>query len=269
MKFTKYTALSKTLSLCVLSLYLVACSSNPEKTDTVEKKSAAQGKSVEMADAATSTQKPAAVSSVLPAGSVIPNPYLMTKPKLDEKTEVNFQDAIAAIQQKNWARAESVLQKLAEANPSLSGVQLNLGIVHLAKGDVAKAEAAFNNAIRVNSKNVDAYNQLAVLKRDQGKFTEAEVLYQKALAAWSFYPAGHKNIAILYEMYMGKPELALPHFQAYQQLLSAPDKQVDSWVADLDRRLNGTRAPVKAVEENTGVVQTQTESAPQEKSEAK
>jgi hypothetical protein len=46
-------------------------------------------------------------------------------------------------------------------------------------------------------------------------------------------------------LYLGKPEQALPHYQAYQQLLPAPDKQVDSWVADLQRRLNAAKASDK------------------------
>jgi Flp pilus assembly protein TadD len=128
----------------------------------------------------------------------------------------------------------------------LSGVYLNLGIVYRNKGDLEKAIAEFNLAITANMRNVDAYNQLAVLKRESGDFNGAETLYQKALSIWPFYPEGHKNIAILYDLYLGKPELALSHYQAYQQLLPAPDKQVDSWVADLQRRLAKGKTPEKA-----------------------
>jgi Flp pilus assembly protein TadD len=158
--------------------------------------------------------------------------------KYSERVEVNFQDAVNAIQQKNWARAETVLTSLAEKNPQLSGVHLNLGIVYKAKGDNEKAAAAFNRAITANSKNVEAYNHLAVLKREAGDFAAAEALYQKALMVWPFYPEGHKNIAILYDLYLAKPEQALPHYLAYQQLVPAPDKQLDSWIAELQRVLN-------------------------------
>lgn len=252
MKFNK--SLLGLLSIAALSMCLATlsgCSSNPEKAgeeksaDAENPKSTKTKKGDEKA-ATTEAGKPAAVSSVLPEGPATPNPYLLTKPKLSTQVEASFHDAIAAMQKQNWNYAEGVLKQLATSNPNLSGVHLNLGIVYHATGDNAKATEAFNKAITANPKNMDAYNQLAVLKRETGDFAGAEGLYKKALAVWPFYPEGHKNIAILYELYMGKPELALPHYQAYQQLLPAPDKQVDSWVADLQRRLNGGKNPEKA-----------------------
>ena len=217
-----------------LVVMLAGCAANPDKP----KKTAAEAAPKDLVNAASATT---VSSSALPAGPVTPNPYLQNPQKFGEQIEVSFQDAVAAIQQKNWAHAEAVLVPLAEKNPALSGVQLNLGIVYRAKGDTEKAAAAFSRAIAANAKNVNAYNQLAVLKREAGDFAAAEALYQKALAVWPFYPEGHKNIAILYDLYLGKPETALPHYLAYQQLLGAPDKQLDSWIADLQRRLNGKK----------------------------
>ena len=226
------------VSFLVISL-LQACGSNPEKSE-------ATGKKIEKDAAAEDlTTKPKAniPTSVLPAGPVTPNPYLQNPPKLSDQVQASFQAAVAAMQQKKWDEAEVALKQLAEKNPKLSGLYLNLGIVYRNKGLNDKAAEEFNRAITINPKNLDAYNQLAVLKRDSGDLSAAETLYQKALAVWPFYPEGHKNIAILYDLYLSKPEQALPHYQAYQQLLSAPDKQVDSWVAELQRRLNSGKAP--------------------------
>lgn len=224
----------RTLLCClVASTFIFGCSSNPEKDATDTEKSESN-KQVDTA------------ASALPAGPATPNPYLQTKPNVSSQVENNFRNATAAMQQKNWSQAETILQTLATSNPNLSGVHLNLGIVYRAKNDMAKAEEAFNRAITANSKNLDAYNQLALLKREAGEFSDAELLYQKALGVWRFHPETHKNIAILYELYLGKAELALPHYQAYQQLLPAPDKQVDSWVADLQRRVGGGKSPAKA-----------------------
>ena len=218
---------------------LGACGSAPEKP--------AEQKPIEKS---LSAKKPAAAkvevpSSVLPVGPVMPNPYLQNPQKFSEQVEINFRSAVVAMQQKNWDYAESTLKLLAERNPKLSGVHLNLGIVYRNKGNAEKAAEEFNRAINANMKNVEAYNQLAVLKREAGDFTEAERLYQRVLTIWPFFPEGHKNIAILYDLYLGKPEQALPHYQAYQQLLPAPDKQVDSWVADVQRRLNAGKASDK------------------------
>lgn len=242
MRFNKRSVHSA-LFMALLAL-LAACNTAPTKPAD-KKVLAAEG-----ADAAVDGEKPAAPkvvvrSSALPPGPATPNPYLQSAPKLNEQVQASFHDAVAAMQQKNWSAAEAGLTALAEKNPKLSGVQLNLGIVYRNQGDTEKAAAAFNNAITVNPKNVDAYNQLAVLKREAGDFAAAENLYNKALGVWPFYPEGHKNLAILYDLYLGKPEQALPHYQAYQQLLPAPDKQLDSWVADLQRRLNAAPASDK------------------------
>jgi len=247
MKFNKLLLISFIIgSLC-------ACSSTqkrspeaekPVEIKAIEKSSTADTNNKTEADASTAA-KVAVVSTVLPAGPATPNPYLQNPQKFSEQVEINFRDAVSSMQQKNWDHAESVLLRLAEKNPKLSGVYLNLGIVYRNKGETEKAAEAFNRAINANIKNVDAYNQLAVLKREAGDFAAAETLYQKALAIWPFFPEGHKNIAILYDLYLGKPEQALPHYQAYQQLLPSPDKQVDSWLADLQRRLNKGNASEK------------------------
>jgi tetratricopeptide (TPR) repeat protein len=228
---------------------LSACGSAPEKPSDQKPIEKAASKNTEVKSDA-GVEKLAAVkveipSSVLPAGPATPNPYLQNPQKFSEQVEINFRAAVVAMQQKNWDFAESTLKQLAEKNPKLSGIHLNLGIVYRNKGNTEKAVEAFDRAIKANMKNVDAYNQLAVLKREAGDFAAAESLYQKALGIWPFYPEGHKNIAILYDLYLGKPEQALPHYQAYQQLLSAPDKQVDSWIADVQRRLNAGKASDK------------------------
>ena len=224
-------------------IFLSGCGSNPEKpvkdNKTIEKM-ADTGQ--ESSAAAQPKPKVNIPTSILPAGPATPNPYLQNPPKLSDQVQVGFNDAVASMQQKKWDQAEVVLKQLAEKNPKLSGIYLNLGIVYRNKGDAVKAVEEFNRAITANPKNLDAYNQLAVLKRESGDFVAAENLYQKALGVWPFYAEGHKNIAILYDLYLSKPEQALPHYLAYQQLLTTPDKQVDSWVAEIQRRLNTGKA---------------------------
>lgn len=230
MKFNSALAL---LAAVIFSCLLFSCSANPEKVSgqPAEKKSES--------DAGSSDQQFAVPTSVLPAGPATPNPYLQSRLSVPAAAEASFRAAVVAIQQKNWAQAETLLQPLAASYPALSGIPLNLGIVYRAQGDTQKAADAFALAIKLNVKNLDAYNQLAVLQREVGHFSEAEALYQQALKVWPFHAESQKNIAILYELYMGKPQQALPHYLAYRQLLPAPDKQLDSWIADLQRRLGG------------------------------
>ncbi len=212
--------------LLVAVLVLQACSSSAPKK-SADKKSAAD--------------EPVAVApagaSILPAGPVTPNPYLQNKPSISSAATQQFANATRAMRNKQWQQAETLLQQLVAQNNKLSGAYLNLGLVYRAQKEDKRAEQAFTDAITANHTNLDAYNQLAILQREQGRFSDAESNYKKALSVWPFHAESHRNIGILYDLYFGKNAEALAHFEAYQQLRGDGDKQVTGWIADLQRRL--------------------------------
>jgi tetratricopeptide (TPR) repeat protein len=185
-------------------------------------------------------------ASVLPAGPVTPNPYLQNNPSAGRQAQQYFNDAVRAMRNKQWALAESHLEKVIAENNKLSGAYLNLGLVYRAQQENKRAEKSFHDAIAANHTNLDAYNQLAILQRESGRFAEAESNYKKALSIWPFHPDSHKNIAILYDLYMGKSAEALPHYEAYLQLRGGEDKQALSWIADLQRQLGVAPKPRQA-----------------------
>jgi tetratricopeptide (TPR) repeat protein len=215
------------ISLLLLVLVLTACSFSSRKADAPQ----VSGPVSIPASASVSA------SPVLPDGPPTPNPYLASVPSVNRAIQQQFAAAVAAMEQQQWDQAERILIDLAHSNPRLSGIPLNLGLIYRARGDHARAEQAFSQAITANPQNLDAYNQLAILKRQQGKFTEAEQLYQRALAIWPFHGPSHKNLAILYDLYLGRESDALAHYLAYQQLTGEDDKQLTSWIADLQRRV--------------------------------
>lgn len=246
MKFTKLTA-----SLFVLAL--VGCASEP-------------GKKTKTTSGDTAPNVAVAGTSILPAGPVTPNPYLQNTPSVSRQVQQNFTDATRAMRNKQWALAESLLQKVIAGNSKLSGAYLNLGLVYRAQKEDKRAEQAFNDAIAANHTNLDAYNQLAILQREAGNFSGAETNYKKALSLWPFHPESHKNIAILYDLYMGKSAEALPHYEAYLQLRGGEDKQATSWIADLQRRLGMAPKP-KAAAPAEDAPATTTETPPEEVSD--
>ncbi|HCS64863.1 MAG TPA: hypothetical protein DIW64_12765 [Cellvibrio sp.] len=242
MKFTKLIAI-------LLVVVLVGCASEPGKKSKVAKADTAPGIA-------------AVGASILPAGPVTPNPYLQNKPTVSRAAQQNFIDATRAMRNKQWVLAESLLQKVIAENSKLSGAYLNLGLVYRAQKEDKRAEQAFNNAIAANHTNLDAYNQLAILQREAGNFSGAEANYQKALSLWPFHAESHKNIAILYDLYMGKSTEALPHYEAYLQLLGGDDKQVTSWIADLQRRLGITPKPKAAAPSEDALAPAEESSTP-------
>lgn len=164
------------------------------------------------------------------------NPYLLDVPPVSKRVHEAFAEAISAMQAKQWSKAEQRFLAMVEAWPDLSGPSLNLGIVYLAQDRDADASEAFARAIEANGNNLDAYNHLAALKRNEGDFAAAELLYEQALSIWPDHAASHLNLGILYDIYMGRFELAATHYEAYQALQGAPDRRVAGWLADLNRR---------------------------------
>jgi len=75
---------------------------------------------------------------------------------------------------------------------------------------------------------------LASFIGQEGKFDDARRQYRKALDADPDYALAHLNIAILYDLYLQEPKEALPHYQAYQQLLPAEDGVVAKWIIELE-----------------------------------
>ncbi|MGH1470453.1 MAG: tetratricopeptide repeat protein [Cellvibrionaceae bacterium] len=217
------------LSWVFMALFLIACSSTPKDSS---KKS--DGKNIDDSIPATS-------EGGIPAGFDVDapneNPYLADKSDGPSGARSLFNNAISAMQQENWQRAEVLLQQLTTEYPKLSGPFLNLGIVYRKLDRQEDAETAFNNSIKANSLNLDAYNQLGLLLREEGRFGDAETQYKKAIAVWPKHAASHKNIGILYDLYMGDLNKALNHFEIFQYLQSEPDRQMAGWIIDLKRRI--------------------------------
>ncbi len=192
---------------------------------------ASKGKPKESADAAASA---AAAAS---AGPQIPNPYLAQDVKAPAATQSAFRIALVSMQSEDWEVAEKQLQDLAEANPQLSGPLVNLGIVYWRQDKLAEAEQTFTRALATNPLNNDAYIQFALFERDRGRFAEAEKLYLKAIDVWPHNAAAHRNLGILYDLYMGKFDAAMRHYEMVLKLSAEPNKEVEGWIADLKRRM--------------------------------
>lgn len=176
-----------------------------------------------------------------PLTTVTANPYLENRRVVATAANALFTKANQAIAASQWQQAETLLQQLIADYPDLSGPYLNLGIVYQQTGRLSDAEQQFTAAINVNASNLEAYNYLANLKRRQGRFSEAEKVYQQALQVWPDYPAGHLNLGILYDVYLHDLANAKIHYEHYQNLLPEPDGQVVGWLVDLERRMEASQ----------------------------
>lgn len=166
-------------------------------------------------------------------GTVNPNARLVAVP---ETANAEYQAVLQYIEQKNWSSAQARLEGMQTAYPELNSIQTMLGWVYWQTGKLQQAETTL---LAVTQKKglykSDAYNYLAIIYREQGKFSEAETLYQQAISIWPRDPILHKNLGILYELYLGRLSDALAAYKQ-AQVLNGNDKQLNGWVKDLERR---------------------------------
>ena len=109
--------------------------------------------------------------------------------------------------------AIAALQKAVALDPDMPEPHSNLGIVWLAGGERARAEAAFREAIRIQPDYVDAHNNLGNLLSGTGDFEQARYHFETALRLRPDDAATRYNFA----MALGKAR----HFDEAQQQLEA------------------------------------------------
>ena len=83
---------------------------------------------------------------------------------------------------------------------------------------------------------VPLLNQQGVLQRQQGRFAEARQSYEDAIAADPAAVAPVLNLAILSDLYLGEPALALALYQRCLELSPADAPALGRWVAEIKAR---------------------------------
>jgi tetratricopeptide (TPR) repeat protein len=83
------------------------------------------------------------------------------------------QDALAAMQAKNWLAAAKALRKLEQLAPGVAEVHANLGLVYYSQNRVAEAAAELEQALKINPSIANAEVLLGVCRAELGQSEEA------------------------------------------------------------------------------------------------
>ena len=148
-----------------------------------------------------------------------------------------FEQAVGALRAGRLREAEVLLLEITADQPELAGPWVNLGQVYVLLEEFEDARLAFGKAVAANPRSCAAHNQLGVLSRQFGDFRGAEEHYRACLVNVPGYKDAYLNLGILYELYLGKLPQALEAYRRYQLLAGEPDRRVQGWVMDLERRL--------------------------------
>ncbi len=146
------------------------------------------------------------------------------------------------------ATATSELAQFSAEHPGLAGPLLNLALAEARNGDEQAARALLEQATTVCTSCGPVWNELGILDRRQGQFAAAEQAYLRAIGLEPDYAPAYYNLAVLYELYIPRPDLALENYDRFLQLggTSAEDQDVQKWAADLRRRVGATPKSARA-----------------------
>lgn len=105
------------------------------------------------------------------------------------------------------------------------------------QGNTDEALAQYRQAFSLDPRNAMTANNLALLLREQGRFSEAVSMLRKGLEHSPDTEELHYNLAVISELYLLDLDTALRHYRRYRELADAEGKQVAGWIADLERRV--------------------------------
>lgn len=122
-----------------------------------------------------------------------------------------------------------------QAAPTHVSAWLNAALIKREQKQLDDALALIESSLQQQPNEARALTLKGVVLREQGKIAEAKAAYLAAVQADDNYAPAHRNLAVLADVYLDEPVLALRHMERYAALVG-DDKQVNGWVTELRRR---------------------------------
>jgi Flp pilus assembly protein TadD len=155
--------------------------------------------------------------------------------RVSAEIRADYDNATRLLQQQKLAEGIALLTKVTESAPLAIAPHMDLGIAYSRTGDLERATASLQQALKLDPDHPIALNEIGMVYRKQGRFADARASYEKALAVYPSFHYAHRNLAILCDLYLQDMACALQHYEAYR--LAVPDDQEASkWIADVQAR---------------------------------
>lgn len=156
--------------------------------------------------------------------------------KQAQKARPEFERALVEMKKGNLDAALSQFRALSAQYPELAGPIVNQAIILRKKGQLQAGHKLLQDNLMAHGRNPYLLNELGVISRELGQFRKAQASYESAIRIEPRYAKAHYNLGVLADLYLHDPALALQAFTQYQSLIPEPDKTVDGWIKDLERR---------------------------------
>jgi type IV pilus biogenesis/stability protein PilW len=114
-----------------------------------------------------------------------------------KEAEARVQMGVTYLEQRNLPMAMRELTRASELDPDNPEIDMMLGMVYKARGDLAKAEEHIRTAIRKKPDYADAHNNLGIVLADRKRLDEAAREFEEAAGnvlyatpEWAYYNLG-------------------------------------------------------------------------------
>lgn len=156
----------------------------------------------------------------------------------DEWVERSF-GALARLAPGRYAREESALgPSAADGAPVEIAALFSSAETALGTDRAVDAAAQLEQALAADPGHAPGWNRLGIAYRRTGRFAEAQLAYERAIALDPAFVDPERNLAILLDLYLDRPEAALAHYERCELLGGGADGDVSGWLAELRSRLD-------------------------------
>ena len=156
--------------------------------------------------------------------------------RISENVRLKYYEALNYLNEGQLERGIVILEEVAETAPQITAPRIDLGMAHHRNGDLEAAESNLLKALELNASHPVAHNELGIVYRKTGRFSEAKQHYEAAIAVYPGYHHARRNLAILCDLYLGDLNCALSQYEAYMATVPA-DEEASMWIADLRNRM--------------------------------
>ena len=159
--------------------------------------------------------------------------------RIDGDVRVDYDRALGLLSQGRLNDGIAALEAVVEQAPELSAPRIDLAIAHHRMEDLEAAEEHLLKVLEINPQHPIALNELGIIYRKTGRFTEARRSYEAALAVYPGYHYARRNLAVLCELYLGDLRCAADNYEAYMGTVHSDDEAA-MWLRDVNYRLGRT-----------------------------
>lgn len=150
--------------------------------------------------------------------------------------KADFERAAKLLKEKDYERGIRLMNRVAERSEKSIAPHINLGIAYRITGDMKLAEKSLSKALEINSIHPSANNEMGIVYRKTGRFSEARRIYERILERFTSFLPARKNLGILCDLYINDLSCAMANYTIYNQA-DPGDNSVVMWMTDLRQRM--------------------------------